>query len=295
MIPDHYLVSIRNRTFSGICDVSLLLLRRYLPVLSLALAVGAAPWILFNALYLRALYPQPGAIDHALTGWIQLALVFIESQIATAVMTAWLGRAMFSPDSSFTSALRDVLGRIGPLAWVSLVLRPIFLPFLLGWWIGSQSGILMAEGTSLLLPIAAAVWIMRIRFSRPFAVEIILLERTPFRASVDSGEVTFGRRSRNLHAFASGLLLSRNLQTTFVLAALLVMVYGMLMFLDQVLVTGADQSAAARYWFRELALWIVTGFAAIVRFVSYLDLRARQEGWDAELKIRAEAARLDRS
>jgi hypothetical protein len=38
----------------------------------------------------------------------------------------------------------------------------------------------------------------------------------------------------------------------------------------------------------------VIGFFAIVRFLSYLELRIRAEGWEIELLLRAEAARLAR-
>jgi hypothetical protein len=36
----------------------------------------------------------------------------------------------------------------------------------------------------------------------------------------------------------------------------------------------------------------VVAFFAIVRFLSYLDLRIRHEGWEVELLMRAEAVRL---
>ena len=42
----------------------------------------------------------------------------------------------------------------------------------------------------------------------------------------------------------------------------------------------------------ELALWFVVGFFTIVRFLSYLDLRIRREGWEVELVVRAERTRL---
>ena len=41
-----------------------------------------------------------------------------------------------------------------------------------------------------------------------------------------------------------------------------------------------------------IALWLVAGYFTIVRFLSYLDLRIRREGWELELSLRAEADRL---
>jgi hypothetical protein len=39
-------------------------------------------------------------------------------------------------------------------------------------------------------------------------------------------------------------------------------------------------------------MWIVAGYFSIVRFLSYLDLRIRREGWEVELLVRAAAAQL---
>jgi len=43
-----------------------------------------------------------------------------------------------------------------------------------------------------------------------------------------------------------------------------------------------------------LSMWIVAGYFTVVRFLSYLDLRIRREGWEVELRVRAEAARMAR-
>ena len=47
-------------------------------------------------------------------------------------------------------------------------------------------------------------------------------------------------------------------------------------------------------WYLPIALWMVIGFFAVVRFLSYLDLRIRREGWEVELMLRAAATRLAR-
>ncbi len=40
--------------------------------------------------------------------------------------------------------------------------------------------------------------------------------------------------------------------------------------------------------------WLVVGYLTVVRFLAYLDLRIRREGWEVELMMRNEAARLTR-
>ena len=41
-----------------------------------------------------------------------------------------------------------------------------------------------------------------------------------------------------------------------------------------------------------VAMWLVFAFFAVVRFLAYLDLRIRREGWEVELMMRAEHTRL---
>ena len=43
-----------------------------------------------------------------------------------------------------------------------------------------------------------------------------------------------------------------------------------------------------------IAMWTVASYFTVVRFLSYLDLRIRREGWEVELRMRTEAARLTR-
>jgi hypothetical protein len=54
----------------------------------------------------------------------------------------------------------------------------------------------------------------------------------------------------------------------------------------------ADLSIVA-VWY-PLVLWTVAGFFAVVRFLAYVDLRIRREGWEVELMMRAERDRLMR-
>ncbi len=41
-----------------------------------------------------------------------------------------------------------------------------------------------------------------------------------------------------------------------------------------------------------IAVWVTVGFTAVARFLAYLDLRIRREGWEVELAMRAEGIRM---
>jgi hypothetical protein len=51
-----------------------------------------------------------------------------------------------------------------------------------------------------------------------------------------------------------------------------------------------------RWYHAQLAypaiLWLLAAYFSVVRFLDYLDLRIRHEGWEVELLMRAEALRL---
>ena len=63
-------------------------------------------------------------------------------------------------------------------------------------------------------------------------------------------------------------------------------------FIPGVFLNDWSWSPAMVYVFAPLAMWIVASFFAVVRFLSYLDLRIRREGWEVELRLRAQAARI---
>jgi hypothetical protein len=141
-----------------------------------------------------------------------------------------------------------------------------------------------------LLP-AVAMCAAAARSIRPFLNEIILLERNPLRAR-SPGEMTVSRRSRLLHGPSSGDLALRWLSCSIVAVLLTLGVFGAFLFASWVFLNQWTPGPIMIQFFLPLAMWIVAGYCAVVRFLSYLDLRIRHEGWEVELRLRAEAARL---
>ena len=135
------------------------------------------------------------------------------------------------------------------------------------------------------------LYLLLVRAVRPYINEIILLERNPLRAR-DPRAITVGRRASKLHGPASGELLGRFLACiplSMILICSLVMAlwYGQGIFFfdwkwdERMIFVGLP-----------LAMWMAAAFMAVVRYLSYLDLRIRREGWAVELMLRAEASRL---
>ncbi len=191
-------------------------------------------------------------------GWYyswQILLVLIEIPLATAPLTLYLGQLLF-------------------------VARP--QPRLIAENFGrSLPQLLLFQGLLQCISVFAA----------PFLNEIILLERNPLSAR-RPGEISTRRRSAALHAGIGGDMFARRLGALLIGMLLTVALTLSFNFARGVLV-GHNQ---ADWWLAAvefpLAYWLVVGFFAVARFLSYLDVRIRREGWEVELSLRAEAARL---
>ena len=69
-------------------------------------------------------------------------------------------------------------------------------------------------------------------------------------------------------------------------------VFGAFLFISGVFFNDWQPGPVMLVTIYPLSLWIVAGFMTVVRFLSYLDLRIRHEGWEVELLLRAEASRM---
>ena len=114
------------------------------------------------------------------------------------------------------------------------------------------------------------------------------------------------KRSAHLHGPYSGDLFVRWIGAAAIAVLLVCLVIYTAVLAQGVLITDwpihfslEDGDVASNLdWFKlqvvyPACLWLVVVFLAVVRFLSYLDLRIRHEGWEVELLMRAEALRLD--
>jgi hypothetical protein len=140
-----------------------------------------------------------------------------------------------------------------------------------------------------------------IRAMRPYLVEVVLLERNPLgiakahAKSEDAPRTTIGQRSATLHGASSGDLIGRWIGTAGAAAALVLAIQCTFWFFMGIFLNNWSWGPVMTEVFAPLSMWLVTCYFTVVRFLSYLDLRIRTEGWEVELRLRAEAARLTRA
>lgn len=289
-------VAIRARSLSEIGDLALLLTRRFPAASIVAFACGALPWALLNlaligdiplAQFADPIYDEQMYTELARYLFLMVVLVILQAPIAGVLTTMLIGRRVFEQQVTWRSAWGDV-GRIGwRWFWRLGVLRgPIPLMLLLASNWGGQ----FAPGRELFWPLALLGLAVIQRGGRPFLPEILLLERCPPRCQ-DPAVVTLRRRNTALHGPLTSELFGRFLTVALILSLLAVGVGYSLIWLGHVMFGSWDLGAVTYLLIVPMSLWAIAGLSVLVRFLSYLDLRIRLEGWEVDLVMRAEAQR----
>lgn len=268
-------ITIRERNFLDILDLSLQVVREHARPLLLALVAGIVPFALLNIWLLGGLvesfletdsnYGGSIAGQMFLYGLMLAMLVILEMPLATAAGTLYIGKALFEQAPSARQIGRDLLHSLPQLLLFQVLLRALLIPWVVTWFV------------------PFAVW--------PYLNEVILLERNPLRRPRNGGMNTFARAA-NLHSASGGDQFGRWLAAACFGITWMLALWLALYYLRAQLTNVWVPDAALYLIYLQLAIWIVVGYFTVVRFLSYLDTRIRTEGWEVELRLRAEAARL---
>ena len=280
---DRTRIPIRERTFPDVLDLALAVTREHAGQLLVLLVLGAAPFIALNHWLLGTdLAPQlfdmeqpPEDVARLWVGYIYAlsVLLVIEVPLATAPMTLYLGQALFVERVDWRRLGRDYLRNLPQMLFFQVVIRALAAPWIISWFF------------------MYSFW--------PFLSEVILLENNPWRQKKSVARLSTLARNRALHGSNSGDLLARWLGAV-LLGAVLVFSLTTTLWIVRCLLMEVDPSdlefdSSLITIYLQAAIWLVIGYFTVVRFLSYLDLRIRSEGWELELRMRAAATRLTRA
>ncbi len=265
-------ISIRERTLPEIMDLALQVIRVHAVALLAMFALGAVPMILLNTWligdWVVTEFDEDWSQGYI---WLMIFLVALETPLATAPTTLYLGQVMFQDRWEVRRLVTDFFRGLPQLFWYQIVARGIFV----------------VPSVVLVLPLLApyAIW--------PYLSEVILLERNPMFRGRERRLTTY-RRSKVLHTAASGDLFARWMLSTIAGIPMIVAMWMSLWMLQSMLTGVWHSQYVGMVVYLQVAVWLVVDFFAVVRFLAYLDQRIRREGWEVELSMRAEAARLAR-
>ncbi len=270
---DKTYIAIRERDLLDLCDLSLHVIRSLFVPLLICFAVGLVPAVLchhwlfggFDTWQLEGEDWNYEADWRFGAFWWSIVYVAWIAPFVTAPATLYLGQAMFMDRPQPQRIFSDWLKSLPQLIFFQVIIR----------------GFMIIACVTMFLPFA--VW--------PYLSEIILLERNPL-IRTKRNKITTVRRSTALHGASFGDLFGRWLAMA-TLATLLAGLLFSAMWAAKFWVTGSAEISRLTYLlFFELSLWATACYFTVVRFLAYLDQRIRREGWEVELKMRAEAARM---
>ncbi|MFO0870372.1 MAG: hypothetical protein U0935_15705 [Pirellulales bacterium] len=284
-------IAVRERTQVELMDLSLLVLKTYGGRLLLALFVGALPLAVINYLLIGWMasdefYDFASFLPFRYV-WNMSLLVFLEAPLGTVFVTQYLGLAVFEERPTW----REVAANVGRSGLQLLVCLALFRGPVVAWvlylaaW--EEPDFTVPEFWVMLITGAAGL----VRGIRPFLPEIVLLEHNPW-FSRNPQVMTLSRRTTLLHTTINTALFPRWMMIAIMSVILTGAVAHGFLFLSGIFLHSWRWGPALVHVGVPLAMWLVALYVAVVRFLSYLDLRIRNEGWEVELRLRAEASRF---
>jgi hypothetical protein len=265
---DQHRIAIRERGYLEVLDLALRVISAYAGPLTAAFLAGIVPLAALNAWLLSGLarYAVETEFPAGYLYWM-LVLVMWEVPLATAPATLLLGQSLFLERPEAGRIGRDFAGSLPQLLLYQVLLRGLLVLPIVTWFV------------------PASFW--------PYLNEILLLERNPLRAG-RTRRITTYRRLSALHGGMGGDLFGRWVGGIAVGTALLASLWLSMWLLAALLFNAWAWEGPVYTVFYPVALWTVAAYFTVVRFLGYLDLRIRREGWEVELLMRAEEARLTR-
>ncbi len=286
-------IAIRRRSALEIFDLSAHVLRKHLGPFLLLLLIGAAPWMVINYLLIGwMIHPteetEITTADKAAYWWCMLMLVISEAQFATAFITKYLGDATFIGRPSIRTTVKSVLNSTYDLFVVHFIVRCLLFLLMAALMLLLESSEARVFAYAFLVPAILFVAIL-VRAIRPFANEMILLEKTRLGGNSE-GRVGYSERSRTLHGHSDVFV--RSVYISSITPAIFIVFCGLTWTFKTCLGFQGELAWLNQALLIPGAMWLTAGVVAVIRFLTYIDARIYQEGWDVELKIRAEAIKL---
>lgn len=296
-------IVIRQRTALELFDLSLLVLQRHYKPLLLICAILGIPLLVLDVLAVRWMMseeslmvaeemPSPISVMRLRYASHLILLFVMQFPIISLPATVFLGNQIFFQSISLPSLLR----RIAPIMARSLFILGIIRLGLVGLaleYFVDRSIVFDPYTETWILFFIAGVALL-LRATNPFAPEILGLELCPLRSKAEK-EITYAQRSKSLHKQLVGEHILRFFGSIFFGLLIALMLLGTMLFIQGSLTADWQWNAWYDYVLLPLSMWLVGTYMAVFRFLSYLDSRIRLEGWEIELRVRAEAERLTAS
>ena len=262
---DRARIAIRERTWSDNLDLALQVIRTHAGGIFTAALCGVLPMILINYGLIQVSQSRLNEDADFDVAVLSTLLVMLEAPLATAAITLYLGQALFVEHPNGRQVARDFVRCLPQLLLFQFIVRAFLIFPFFTWFI------------------PYGIW--------PYLNEIILLERNPLVTR--GSQMSTMKRNSLMHRGGSGDNLARALGSG-MLALLMLVAFWISLQIFCELLFGIELGWTGQVIAMQCVLWLVAVYFTVARFLTYLDQRIRNEGWEVELFLRAQRERLMR-
>ncbi len=292
-------IVIRQRNPSELMDLAIRVMQRhFLPMTAIAAGL-AIPFLLYNILVTRWMISEdailtaeavdfPEAYQRIRRGLHQIILLTVEFPLISIPVTMFLGNQTFYQPLTIRQAFTKLRSIAWRVIWVLGICRLGLVLPLSELFIDRQ---LMFDPRIELPMLIGFLVVYLVRGNWPFAPEILGLELCPLRSKIKT-TITYSQRRSGLH-YAGGVdHFWRHIGCTLA-TMVLALVISIALFSLLSAVFGALLESQIYDGILMPIVWAFASlFAIVFRFLSYLDSRIRLEGWELDLRLRAEGQRV---
>ena len=290
---DQISIAIRERSNLEVFDLAANVLIRQIKPIMVLLFLNAMPFALLDYYLLSWMTDVSFSYELSIAYYFAMgALIISQAQLGTCLITIFMGRVMFLEDHSVKTVLRDFLKRLPYFLYSQAILRLALFAVLAALITSPKDNEAAYSLAYLGLPGIAFVGLL-VRAVRPYVPEIIFLEQTELKKQGDMPSLS--QRSQTLHMLASGSIALQFILMVVLTPLLLFAVHSVFVMTDSMFSIRANSDISLQPFYMTVAGWLVAGFCAVVRFLMYIDVRIRQEGWAVQLKFMTENSLLTQS
>ena len=290
---DQTSIAIRERSSLEVFDLAANVLVRHLQPIMVLLFLNAMPFVVLDYYLIGWMTDVSFSVELSTAYYVAvIALIVSQAQLGTCLITIFMGRVMFLEEHSIWAVLKQFLKRLPYFLYSQGILRVALFPVLVAMFTSPRDGEEAYLMAFLGLPVIAFVGSL-VRAMRPFVPEVIYLEQTPLRSRSDLPSLS--QRSRNLHMLAAASITMQSVLILLFAPLLLFSIHSVFVMADSMFSIRANSDISLQPFYILISGWLVAGFFAVVRFLMYIDVRIRQEGWSVDLKFRSENTLLRQS
>ena len=290
---DQTSIAIRERSSLEVFDLAANVLVRHLQPIMVLLFLNAMPFVVLDYCLIGWMTDVSFSVELSTAYYVAvIALIVSQAQLGTCLITIFMGRVMFLEEHSIWAVLKQFLKRLPYFLYSQGILRVALFPVLVAMFTSPRDGEEAYLMAFLGLPAITFIGLL-VRAMRPFVPEVIYLEQTPLKSKSDLPSLS--QRSRNLHMLASASITMQSVLMLLFAPLLLFSIHSVFVMADSMFSIRANSDISLQPFYILISGWLVAGFFAVVRFLMYIDVRIRQEGWSVDLKFRSENTLLRQS